>query len=283
MTIAEKSQKTNEISALRKGPTPYYHQIGAIVRQKIGNGEFRVGERIPSEDELQQMFRVSRATVRQALVGLERDGLIERNPGRGSFVRERAPGVAVVKMTCLLEDLIALGIPARNVVRENGVVAASASVAEALGIGAGEDVFSLLRLVMVGEDPFAAHRFFLPARMAYLLSREDLANPHLLKTLEARGGEQAASAEQLIEAVLADAGQANLLDVDAGGALLSITRTSFNQRKNPIEHSVTLYRSDRSRFFISQRQRKNDASAWDLDTTGPRGAADARLPLSRIG
>ncbi|MBI3435958.1 MAG: winged helix-turn-helix transcriptional regulator, partial [Proteobacteria bacterium] len=45
---------------------PYYHQIEAIIREKIANGEWRPGDRVPSEEELRAMFGVSRTTVRQA-------------------------------------------------------------------------------------------------------------------------------------------------------------------------------------------------------------------------
>ena len=51
------------MTSLQRSPMPYYHQIGAILRERINNGEFRLGERVPSEDELCQMFSVSRATV----------------------------------------------------------------------------------------------------------------------------------------------------------------------------------------------------------------------------
>src|SRR5512146_2919459 len=150
------------MTGLRRGPMPYYHQLAAILRERINNGEFRAGERVPSEEALCQMFSVSRATVRQALAGLESDGLIRREQGRGSFVMPPSKGVAELKMTCLLEDLIALGIPAENKVSEVGVVHASGSVATALGVGFGERVFTFLRIAVVKDQPFAANRVFLP-------------------------------------------------------------------------------------------------------------------------
>lgn len=258
------------MSRLRRGPTPYYHQISSILRERIANGELHPGDRVPSEEELRRMFSVSRATVRQALQALESDGLIRREPGRGSFVRCAPKDVAELKMTCLLEDLIALGIPAENQVSEIGVVWASRSVAEALGVELGDKVFSFLRIVAVKNEPFAANRIFLPAQMERCLEQADLASPHLLKTLEAKCGVIAVRADQVIEAVLASAHQANLLDVDAGTALLSVTRTSYDHRDKVVEHSVTLYRSDRTRFSVSQRQRKTAGGDWVLTARGPR-------------
>lgn len=258
------------MTSLRRGPTPYYHQISSILREQITNGEFQPGDRVPSEEELRQMFLVSRATVRQALQALESDGLIRREPGRGSFVRCGSKDVAELKMTCLLEDLIALGIPAENQVSEIGIVRASRSVAEALGVELGDKVFTFLRIVAVKAEPFAANRIFLPEQLGRCLDVADLANPHLLKTLEAKCGVTAVRADQVIEAILAGAHQANLLDVDAGTALLSVTRTSFDQRDKCVEHSITLYRSDRTRFSVSQRQRRTAEGDWVLTARGPR-------------
>ncbi len=268
------------MTGLRRGPTPYYHQISSILRERINNGEFRPGDRVPSEEELRQAFSVSRATVRQALAGLESDGLIRREQGRGSFVLPPSKGVAELKMTCLLEDLIALGIPAETKVSEVGVVHASGSVAEALGVSFGERVFTFLRIAVVKDQPFAASRIFLPADMEHRLSEADLAVPHLLRTLEIKCGVVPARADQVIEAILAGAHQASLLDVAAGSALLSVTRTSFDQRERGVEHSVTLYRSDRVRFSISQRQRKSAAGDWVLTARGPRGNESARATLA---
>ena len=267
------------MTRLRRGPTPYYHQISSILREQITNGEFRPGDRVPSEEELRQMFSVSRATVRQALQVLESDGLIRREPGRGSFVRCRSESIAELKMTCLLEDLIALGIPAENKVSEIGVARASRSVAEALGIDLGEKVFTFLRIVAVKDEPFAANRIFLPAQMERCLGEADLTDPHLLQTLETKCGAVAVRADQIIEAILANVNQASLLDVDVGTALLSVTRTSFDQRDRCVEHSITLYRSDRTRFSVSQRQRRTAAGDWVLTGRGPRSSEGVRGTL----
>ena len=56
------------MTGLRRGPTPYYHQISSILRSGLITVS-SVRETAPSEEELRQAFSVSRATVRQALAG----------------------------------------------------------------------------------------------------------------------------------------------------------------------------------------------------------------------
>lgn len=60
------------------------------VRQRIDGGELAAGARLPTERELAALFGVARNTVRQALDRLESDGLLVRQVGRGTFVREAA-------------------------------------------------------------------------------------------------------------------------------------------------------------------------------------------------
>lgn len=70
--------------------TPIYYRIQESIRRRIVDGEFGVGDRLPSETELARDFRTTRVTVRHALSRLVYDGLILRQTGRGTFVADRS-------------------------------------------------------------------------------------------------------------------------------------------------------------------------------------------------
>lgn len=70
-------------------PIPIYHQLKTLIREKIEQGVWRPGDRIPTEQKLCQMYHISRTPVRQALNELEFEGLIVRRPGQGTYVSER--------------------------------------------------------------------------------------------------------------------------------------------------------------------------------------------------
>ncbi|HIC96210.1 TPA: extracellular solute-binding protein [Candidatus Bipolaricaulota bacterium] len=70
---------------------PLYRQLKEILEERIRRGEFRPGERLPTERELCQQFGVSRITVRQALGELANEGLLYRHQGSGTFVNHRLP------------------------------------------------------------------------------------------------------------------------------------------------------------------------------------------------
>ena len=72
-----------------------YRRVEAVLRDQIAEGVFASGMRMPSEAALQAAHKVSRGTIRQALEALEQDNLIVRQPGRGTFVRNRPSGPQV--------------------------------------------------------------------------------------------------------------------------------------------------------------------------------------------
>jgi GntR family transcriptional regulator len=63
-----------------------YHSVGHIIRTRIQSGEWKVGQRIPSERSLSASLNVSRATVRQGIENLVKEGVLRREQGRGTFV-----------------------------------------------------------------------------------------------------------------------------------------------------------------------------------------------------
>ena len=70
-------------------PRRLYQEIALQIKAHIESGEFAVGARLPAERELAQQLKVSRPSVREALIALELEGLVEVKTGAGVFVCER--------------------------------------------------------------------------------------------------------------------------------------------------------------------------------------------------
>ncbi|MBX3573788.1 MAG: GntR family transcriptional regulator [Mesorhizobium sp.] len=86
--------ETAEKQLLREDGTPYYVQLAAIIRRRIADETWSVGDRLPTLKHLVATFGVSPMTVRHALSGLEKEGLISAERGRGTFVTAK-PETAV--------------------------------------------------------------------------------------------------------------------------------------------------------------------------------------------
>lgn len=72
-------------------PTLLWEQVAADLRRDIRSGELGPGARLPSEQELVDMYRVARGTIRSAVRALRDEGLIVVRMGKGAFVRRQLP------------------------------------------------------------------------------------------------------------------------------------------------------------------------------------------------
>ncbi len=75
-----------------KDPLPLYYQLYSLLLERIRREEFRPGDMLPSERKLSQEYGVSRITVIKAMELLEKEGVVERRQGRGSFVLDQTQG-----------------------------------------------------------------------------------------------------------------------------------------------------------------------------------------------
>jgi DNA-binding FadR family transcriptional regulator len=72
-------------------PRRLYEQISQKIAADIASGKYAIGQRLPAERELAQVFNVSRPTVREAIIALEVDGLVEVRVGSGVYIANRDP------------------------------------------------------------------------------------------------------------------------------------------------------------------------------------------------
>ena len=77
-------------------PIPAYYQIALDLQQRISGGEWRAGNKLPSENDLVEQYRVSRMTFRKAIGELVKEGAVVRRKGVGTFLTH---GYAVADQT----------------------------------------------------------------------------------------------------------------------------------------------------------------------------------------
>ncbi len=233
---------------------PLYYQLENILREKIMSGEFAAGSRLPTEAELIRIYGVGRITVRQALTGLAREGLIDRKRRRGTFVTERKTGRRAFEersdLTGSLDEIIAVEAGATFRVIEMNRVEADQREAEFFGLGAGESLYRIKRMGLRNGKPRNLTLDYLPVETGEKLTAEELSVGSLLQTLEARFGLKLKSATQRITAALADPCAAKLLDVRVGSPMISIERAVYAGGDLPVEFSQTLIAGDLDGYAI---------------------------------
>ena len=99
----------NKVTIYRDLGSPLHHQIYLVLADGIATGRYASGEPLPTEEQLTEIFSVSRITVRRAMTSLQNDGLIERGAGRRTIVRPQIGQPLRVPATSVIENIAAYG------------------------------------------------------------------------------------------------------------------------------------------------------------------------------
>ena len=144
---------------------PPYAQLARSIRERIAGGEYRPGDRLPSEAELCTAYGVSPMTVRRAIAELVREDVAVTEHGRGTFVKVPQLGTAVFDLAELQRYLADPDIEAH--ILEARIVSPSPRVAAKLAVDHDDRVISIKRLLRRGEESLFYHSEYLvfdPAR-----------------------------------------------------------------------------------------------------------------------
>ena len=250
-------------------PLPKYHRVYLVLREQLHEGRFAAG--LPGEMALMQQFEVARVTVRRALQQLATEGLISREPGRGTRAidpdsRTGQDGAGTVPLrtglTGLLENLVTMGLRTSVKVLDVATLPASSLVAAALRLAPGEAVQKAVRVRSTREGPLSHITTYVPAAVARRFGRRELARKPILLLLE-EAGVKVGRAEQRISARLADGDVAGHLEVAVGSALLAVRRLIYDQGELPVQWLHGLYRPDRYEYQMQlSRVGEIDAKVW---------------------
>ena len=257
---------------IRDKAIPLYYQIATILREGILSGELPPGTPLPGEEALGREYDVSRITVRRAFSVLEGEGLILRQRGRGTFVHDRLARIEPTRFSGAMEDLIALGVSTSVRVRGFQCVSPPEYVIEKLDLEEGDQVVRIDKTRFIEGAPFSLVVNYLPEETGQRLRPDDLSEKPLLVVLEEKLGIKADEALQSIEATIAGADVAALLEVRVGSPLLKVERTVFDTRGKPVEHVSVLYRADKYFYTVRlKRERTDEVVGWSTKgiATGP--------------
>lgn len=237
-----------------RDPTPAYYRIYQSLRGRISAGIYPVDSQIPTEDRLMDEFGVSRHTIRAAVQHLVTQGLVRRQPGRGTFVQSREAGAAPWAARSL-EDMLDRNFGDR--LESHGMRPLRAGSGEEhaarLRLGTNEQVVRFSWVRSSKDGPNASCEVYLAKSRADRLPAdwaERMANRRLLHLVEEYCGVKALRVRQVSSATAAVPDVAARLGVAPQSPLLCLERTYFDADGGVVEHSRILGRADRCQQVV---------------------------------
>jgi GntR family transcriptional regulator len=227
---------------------PRYHRIAEDLRARIRRGDLVPGTRLPDQRRLARTFGVTVMTLRQALEVLERDHLISRQHGLGTFVAVPSIDYDILQLRRFAGDLLALGEAVTTRLLASRFVPADRRVATALGLGRRARVLALDRLRLVGGHPMSLQRTFLPGPIGDEVIKADLRTTPLRQALEFKLGLAVRRAQESVAAVRLGRREAREVGCRAGVPAFESERVSYTGDGRPIVFDRVFIPGDRFRI-----------------------------------
>jgi GntR family transcriptional regulator len=233
---------------------PLYHQIVQNITELVESGRLAPGEMMPPEWDLTNLYGVSRLTVRQAFSRLEREGIITRRHGIGTFVSSPPTTQLVPSRMSFTQKMQQIGKAPSSKVIGFQTIPATEEIARQLHLEAGDPVIELSRIRYADGEPIMHELSYLPAERFPELTEENLGEGSLYEFLGSRYRINIKAVEQSLQPINLTQRQASLLDVEPDTPAMLSRVTAFIQNNTPIEYSIAITRGDKSRFYFHFRE-----------------------------
>jgi GntR family transcriptional regulator len=233
---------------------PIYQVIENHIKEKISNNEFKHGDMIHSENDLKEMFNVSRMTVRQAINNLVNEGLLYTHKGKGTFVNNLKIEKKIQGLLGFSEEMKLMNRKVSNRLISFNIIKASKEIGEKLFIDEGDEVYLIERIRYGDKIPVLFEKLYLPRKIFKTIDAT-IMNSSFYNFVEEELNYRISHCIQTVEAKSSDKAISEYLEIPKLSAVLYLTRNTFLDRGFPFEYVQSYYRADQYRF-IQQADRK---------------------------
>lgn len=227
---------------------PLYQQIVDDIKQQIMDGVLKEGDKLMTEQNLGEVYQVSRITVRKAIEYLADEGYVTKRQGIGTFVATKKFNRNFEnKIMSFTEACLAEGkVPSSELISLEWT-RATLKVSKYLLIEEGERVLKIVRVRKVDGDPVMLEEAYFTSKYGFL-SGENL-NGSLYEALRKHGAVMA-HAVKTIGICYATKTEAEYLQVTAGQALLLHKEQVMDENGEPIHFSQVIVNPERYKLTL---------------------------------
>lgn len=207
---------------------PLYCQLAETIEEKIDDGTWRTGTKIPSERELTQMFNMSRITVRNAIDELSRQGKLDKVQGKGTFVLSRSIIQNLGNVYSFSKEMEKQGKISSTILVKKELIQADHKLADRLGVDVNDNLIYVERLRCAdGKIPIMIERSYFSYKKYPFVYQLDLEHKSLYKSLENEYGIIINKAVETFKACELNSMECKMLNCPKKQYGLLVKRTSY--------------------------------------------------------
>ncbi|WP_426118094.1 GntR family transcriptional regulator [Pseudomonas sp. DSP3-2-2] len=233
---------------------PLYQRLRDRLAEQIANNRWRPGEAIPTEAALSSEYCLSTGTVRKAIDMLVADNILERQQGRGTYIRRPQFQSSLFRFFRFQTAAGERQVPESRILSIEPMTAPSA-VSQALGLIPDAPVIRLVRLRLLDAQPVLAEEIWLPRVLFQALLDTDLQlhGPLLYPIYETLCGQVVAYAEETLTAESVSDVHARLLHIPENSPVVVIERLARNYAGQPLEWRRSRGHASHFRYSVEIR------------------------------
>jgi len=242
----------------RNQTIPLYEQLKNIIENQITSGELKSNEQIPSERELGEKYKVSRITVRQAIIMAEREGLVTKVHGVGTFVTSPKIRQELNIISSFQSTVEQLGLIASTKILNSNIITSDFQLSRLLNLEVMEKILNLQLLGSGDNSPIVYYNTYFSFHLGEELEKiaqTMIDNGIPFSTLDLYKSipeYRPTHVEQTFESILSNEHLAAILKIQIGFPLLRVTSIVYQQNQ-PLEYKESFYKGDMYKFFITRQ------------------------------
>ncbi len=226
-----------------------YYQLMDVIIEMIEEGKLKEHDQIPSERELCDVYDISRATVRQAVLMLEKEGIIYKEHGKGTFVSPIKVNQDLLKFYSFTEEMRKIGKVVETTVLAFETIGAQGDLCRKMKLDEDTQLYKIVRVRYADHEPMMVVTTYVPCDRFPGLTRADLEENSMYDLFINRYKTVFSRAEETFQPVFTGTFEAELFAIDAKSPSMKIDRMTY-ENQNIIEYATAIARGDKFKYGV---------------------------------
>lgn len=238
----------------KKGSKPLYIQLKDILKKEILEEKYKPGNLIGTEKEYEEIYGVSRVTVRRAIDELVQEGYLKSKRGYGTVVLPPKVKEPLIRIKSFSDEMKERGIMPSTKWADIVITKAFNDVADAMNLNKGDEVYRIKRLRCGDGEPIVFFETYLKRELNLPLD-DNIYYDSLYTYLEKKKNISIKKLSQRISAINADKDLSEILEIEPRDAVLLVARVSYDKEDNIVEYTKGYYIANRYEYYIKLKER----------------------------